>query len=83
MCRQLYCIKTSCRKASKVASQVKWLAKPENVDHWKGAENVQRVQEWRKANPGYVLTAEGAATANGVTRHLNLATSCCTNESGS
>jgi len=53
MCRQLYCKKTSCRKASKVASQVKWLAKPENVDHWKGAENVQRVQEWRKANPGY------------------------------
>ena len=53
MCRQLHCKKTSCRKASKVASQVKWLAKPENVDHWKGAENVQRVQEWRKANPGY------------------------------
>jgi len=30
-----------------------------------------------------VLTTEGAATANGVTRHLNLATTCCTNESSS
>ena len=50
---QQYCAKDACRKASKVARQARWLAKPENLDHWKGPENVQRVQEWRKANPGY------------------------------
>jgi len=51
--RQRYCGKPGCRRASRAASQAKWLAKPENLDHWKGPENVQRVQEWRKANPGY------------------------------
>jgi len=51
--RQRYCVKPGCRQASRAASQAKWLAKPENLDHWKGPENVQRVQEWRKANPGY------------------------------
>jgi hypothetical protein len=51
--RQRYCVKPGCRRASRAASQAKWLAKPENLDHWKGTENVQRVQEWRKANPGY------------------------------
>jgi hypothetical protein len=39
--------------ASKAASQKKWLMKPENKDHFRGPVNVQRVQEWRKQNPGY------------------------------
>jgi hypothetical protein len=51
--RQRYCSRTPCRKASKAASQKKWLRKPENKDHFKGPENVERVREWRKKNPGY------------------------------
>ncbi|MBW2605853.1 MAG: hypothetical protein JRE28_16345 [Deltaproteobacteria bacterium] len=51
--RQMYCEKPECRRASKAASQRKWLQKPENKDHFKGPVNVQRVQEWRKHNPGY------------------------------
>ena len=51
--RQEYCSEPPCRKASKTASQKKWLRKPENRDHFKGHENVERVREWRKKNPGY------------------------------
>ena len=51
--RQRFCEKPECRKVSKAYSQQIWLNKPENKDHFKGPENVQRVQEWRKANPGY------------------------------
>jgi hypothetical protein len=29
------------------------LSQPENRDHFRGAANVQRVQEWRQAHPGY------------------------------
>jgi hypothetical protein len=34
-------------------SQKRWLQKPENQDYFRGSQNVQRVQRWRKANPGY------------------------------
>jgi hypothetical protein len=51
--RQKYCPKPQCRQASKAASQQRWLQKPENQDHFCGAENVLRVQQWREANPGY------------------------------
>ena len=51
--RQKYCRKPKCRKASKVASQKRWLQKPENQDYFSGPENVKRVQQWREANPGY------------------------------
>jgi len=51
--RQEYCDKTECRKASKAASQKKWLTKPENKDYFTGPDNVKRVQEWRKKNPDY------------------------------
>jgi hypothetical protein len=51
--RQIYCSRPACRKVSKTASQKKWLNKPENQDYFKGSENVQRVREWRKKNPGY------------------------------
>jgi len=50
---QEYCTKPECRKASKAASQKKWLAKEENRDHFRGPVNVQRVQEWRFTHPGY------------------------------
>jgi hypothetical protein len=50
---QEYCSKPECRKASKAESQRRWLQKPENHNHFRGRENVFRVQEWRRANPGY------------------------------
>ncbi len=51
--RQQYCSTPECQQASKRARQQRWLSKPENRDHFRGAENVQRVQEWREAHPGY------------------------------
>ena len=51
--RQEFCFEPECRKASKAASQKKWLAKPENLDYFTGPDNVKRVQAWRKKNPGY------------------------------
>ena len=51
--RQKYCKKALCRNASKSASQKRWLNKPENNNYFRGALNVQRVQEWRRHNPGY------------------------------
>ena len=54
--RQKYCRTPECRKASKAASQQRWLQKPENQDYFSGPENVKRVQQWRAANPGYWYT---------------------------
>ena len=51
--KQQYCSLPECRKQSKAASQRKWRAKPENSDYFSGPDNVKRVQEWRKRNPGY------------------------------
>ena len=50
---QRYCSKAECRQASQAASQRRWLAKAENRDYFRGAANVQRVQAWRAAHPGY------------------------------
>ena len=51
--KQKYCRKPECRKASKAASQKKWLSKPENQEYFSGPDNVERVQKWREKNPGY------------------------------
>ena len=51
--RQRYCKKPECRKASKADSQKRWCQKPENIDYFHGPHNVERVQRWREANPGY------------------------------
>jgi len=51
--RQKYCERVECRRASKAASQIKWLDKPENEGHFRGPVNVQRVQEWRRQHSGY------------------------------
>jgi len=51
--RQKYCSQSDCRKASKASSQKRWLQKPENRDYFRGPDNVQRVEHWRKAHPGY------------------------------
>ena len=50
---QHYCSKPACRQASKAASQRRWLGKAENQDYFRGSANVQRVQAWRAAHPGY------------------------------
>jgi len=51
--RQFYCFEPDCRRASKAASQRRWLRKPANRDYFRDGANVERVQQWRKANPGY------------------------------
>ncbi len=51
--RQRYCSKPDCRKASKADAQRRWLQKPENHDHFKGPEHVERVRQWRLNHPGY------------------------------
>ena len=51
--RQRYCSAPECQQASKRARQQRWLTKPENADYFRGAQNVERVQQWRKAHPGY------------------------------
>jgi hypothetical protein len=61
--RQRYCSKPACRKASKAASQKKWLNKPENRDYFKGPTNVARVNRWRRKNPGYRLRPKANGNA--------------------
>jgi hypothetical protein len=51
--KQTYCKKDPCRKASKKASQRKWLSKPENKDYFRNPDNVERVQKWRESTPEY------------------------------
>lgn len=51
--RQSYCSKPACRKASKAASQRRWLSRPENENYFRGADGCERVRRWRAAHPGY------------------------------
>lgn len=51
--KQRFCSRPECRIASKAASQKKWLKKAENKTYHCGPDNVHRVQQWRKNNPGY------------------------------
>jgi hypothetical protein len=51
---QKYCPEPACQKASKKASQSKWLARPENVDYHKGPFAAARVAKWKKENPELV-----------------------------
>jgi hypothetical protein len=48
-----YCSHPACRKASKKASQAKWLNQPKNRDYFTGPQHVVRVQAWREQHPGY------------------------------
>ena len=50
---QRYCSQVDCRRASKAASQRRWLDKPENRGYFSGPEQVLRVQRWRGEHPGY------------------------------
>ena len=60
--KQKYCHREPCKKASKAASQKKWLSKPENEDYFRGPINVKRVQGWRRNNPGYQKRAKPSIT---------------------
>jgi hypothetical protein len=51
--RQRYCSKPDCRRASKAASQRRWLSRPENANYFRGAAHCERVRRWREAHPGY------------------------------
>jgi hypothetical protein len=51
--QQRYCSEERCRKASKAASQRRWLRNSENEIYFHGSEHVDRVQRWRRAHPGY------------------------------
>ena len=51
--RQRYCSQPACRKASKAASQRRWLQQPHNRDYFSGPAHVERVRQWRKDHPGY------------------------------
>lgn len=51
--RQFYCPDPDCRRVSKAVSQRRWLRQPQNRDYFRGPEQTQRVQQWRKSNPGY------------------------------
>jgi hypothetical protein len=50
---QKFCQKEPCRQASKRASQRRWLSKPENIGHFGGPGEVERVRHWRQNHPGY------------------------------
>jgi hypothetical protein len=50
---QYFCSDPDCRRASKAASQRRWLRQTQNRDYFRGPEQSRRVQEWRKSNPGY------------------------------
>jgi hypothetical protein len=50
---QRYCGEPDCRRASKAASQRRWLGKAANREYFRGAANVERVRAWRAEHPGY------------------------------
>ncbi|MBL8407760.1 MAG: hypothetical protein JNJ81_08150, partial [Candidatus Accumulibacter sp.] len=63
---QKYCSAPACRQESKAASRRAWLAKTENLDYFRGAENVARVKAWRAAHPRYWQRPKGQGVAAAV-----------------
>lgn len=51
--RQRYCVKEPCRRASKAASQQRWVSQPANADYFRDADNAARARAWQAAHPGY------------------------------
>jgi hypothetical protein len=51
--RQKYCPKPECQRASKAASQRRWLQRPENRNYFRDPENAARVRRWQQEHPGY------------------------------
>jgi hypothetical protein len=82
--RQRYCREQPCRAASKAASQRRWLSKPENHDVFKGPIHVARVQDWRRAHPGYWRRPSAGGSLKGAPLQDSLITQAVDNneESG-
>jgi hypothetical protein len=51
--RQIFCSAAGCRRASKAASQARWLNDPDNVGYFKDQAHVARARAWREAHPGH------------------------------
>ena len=60
--RQRYCSQPECRRASKRASQARWLSKPDNGGYFRGAANTERNRRWREVNPGYWKRSQDPGT---------------------
>ena len=54
---QRYCSAPRCKRASKTASQARWLARAENQDYFRGPVHLARCQAWRARHPSYWRTA--------------------------
>ena len=51
--RQKHCSAPECKRASKAWRQRRWLNNPAGRNYFREPDNVERVQQWRKAHPGY------------------------------
>ena len=65
---QRYCSAGPCRKATKAASQARWLSQPQNRNYFRSAEHVARVRAWRAANPGYARRGRSALQDHSLTQ---------------
>lgn len=65
--RHLFCSAPDCRRASKAASQRRWLNKPANRDYFRGPANVERVRQWRQAHPDYWKRSKSQSKPNQLT----------------
>jgi hypothetical protein len=60
---QRYCSAPRCRRASKAASQARWLRKPKSQGYFSDPWHVDRVRAWRSRNPGYWRKVQRRAIA--------------------
>jgi hypothetical protein len=67
---QRYCSKPLCRKASKAGAQAKWSIRLRTATTSGGAENVERVRQWRRGHPGYWRKKRAAEAAKGALQDL-------------
>lgn len=51
--RQRYCARPVCVQSSRAAARRKWRRKGANRESYSGLPDLVRMQEWRRANPGY------------------------------
>lgn len=56
---QHFCSAAGCQRVRKATNQRDWSRRPANRDYWRGAQNTERVRQWRKAHPGYWKRGRG------------------------
>lgn len=81
--RQKHCSKPECRKASKHCAQERWLNSDKGVGYFKNKDNVERVQQWRKAHPEYWKRKKAHPAETSVTLQDPLNTQVIENTEGS